>query len=93
MPWYDILWNYDDEDGNVAHVAEHGLTPDDVNAVLWIPKKRVAAICRDGPWRSATRRTADTFALCTRRLTKRRSIQLRLLRLRTNPCQNAKSAA
>ncbi len=39
MPWYDILWNYDDEDGNVAHVAEHGLTPDDVNAVLMDPEE------------------------------------------------------
>ena len=34
MPYYDILWNYEDEDGNVAHIAEHGLTPEDVNAVL-----------------------------------------------------------
>ncbi len=39
MPWYDIFWNYDNEDGNVAHVAEHGLTPDDVNAVLMDPEE------------------------------------------------------
>ncbi len=25
MPWKDILWNYE-EDGNVAHVAENGLS-------------------------------------------------------------------
>jgi hypothetical protein len=37
MPYYDILWNYEDEDGNVAHIAEHGLTPEDVNAVLMAP--------------------------------------------------------
>jgi len=37
MPWYEILWNYDDEDGNVAHIAEHDLTPEDVNAVLMDP--------------------------------------------------------
>jgi hypothetical protein len=37
MPYYDILWNYEDEDGNVAHIAEHGLTPEDGNAVLMAP--------------------------------------------------------
>ena len=37
MPNYDVLWNYEDEDGNVAHIAEHGLTPEDVNAVLMAP--------------------------------------------------------
>jgi hypothetical protein len=37
MPSYDILWNYEDEDGNVAHIAAHGLTPEDVNAVLMDP--------------------------------------------------------
>jgi hypothetical protein len=37
MPFYDIFWNYEDADGNVAHIAEHGLTPDDVNAVLMAP--------------------------------------------------------
>jgi hypothetical protein len=37
MPYYGIFWNYEDEDGNVAHIAEHGLTPEDVNAVLADP--------------------------------------------------------
>ncbi len=37
MPWYDIFWNYEDEDGNVAHIAENDLTPEDVNAVLMDP--------------------------------------------------------
>jgi hypothetical protein len=37
MSHYDVLWNYEDEDGNVAHIAEHGLTPEDVNAVLTAP--------------------------------------------------------
>jgi len=39
MPWYDILWNYEDQDGNVAHIGEHGLTPEDVNAVLTDPEE------------------------------------------------------
>ena len=37
MAFYDIFWNDEDEDGNVAHIAEHGLTPEDVNAVLIAP--------------------------------------------------------
>ena len=39
MPLHDIFWNYEDEDGNVAHIAEHDLTPDDVNAVLMDPEE------------------------------------------------------
>lgn len=37
MAWFDIIWNYDDEDGNVEHVAQHDLTPEDVNEVLENP--------------------------------------------------------
>ena len=37
MPYFDIFWNYDDPDGNVAHIARHGLTTDDVEAVLTDP--------------------------------------------------------
>ena len=37
MPYYEVLWNYEDEDGNGAHIAEHGLTPEDVSAVLMTP--------------------------------------------------------
>lgn len=39
MPYYDILWNYEDDDGNVSHIAEHGLTLEDVNAVLMDPEE------------------------------------------------------
>ena len=39
MPYYDIFWNYEDADGNVAHIAAHGLTPEDVNAVLMDPEE------------------------------------------------------
>ena len=34
MPYYEVFWNYESDDGNVSHIAEHGLTPDDVNCVL-----------------------------------------------------------
>ena len=37
MPYFDILWNYDQSKGNVAHVADNGLTPEDVNEVLMDP--------------------------------------------------------
>ena len=39
MSYYDILWNFEDEDGNVAHIAGHDLTPEDVNAVLMNPEE------------------------------------------------------
>jgi hypothetical protein len=39
MPWYDVYWNYADPDGNVAHVAANGLTPEDVGAVLSAPEE------------------------------------------------------
>ena len=33
MPWKDIVWNYE-EDGNVAHVAENGLSVADVEQAV-----------------------------------------------------------
>jgi len=36
MPQYDIIWN-DEPGGNVEHIAEHGLTPEDVEAALFNP--------------------------------------------------------
>ena len=39
MPWYDVFWNYAEPDGNVEHIAENGLTPEDVNAVLMNPEE------------------------------------------------------
>lgn len=34
MSWLSIIW----DDSNTAHIAEHGLTPDDVDAVLAEPE-------------------------------------------------------
>jgi hypothetical protein len=39
MPYYDIIWN-EEPDGNVAHIAEHGLTPEDVEEVIFNPVDR-----------------------------------------------------
>lgn len=39
MPYYEIIWN-EEPDGNVEHMAEHGLTPDDVEEVLFNPLDR-----------------------------------------------------
>lgn len=36
MPYYKVVWN-DEPGGNVAHIAEHGLTPEDVEEVLFSP--------------------------------------------------------
>ena len=41
MPMIDIIWDMpDDPDGNVQHIAEHGLTPADVEFVLNHPRRR-----------------------------------------------------
>jgi uncharacterized DUF497 family protein len=39
MPWYDIVWN-DEPGGNAEHIAEHGLTRDDVEAVICNPLEK-----------------------------------------------------
>jgi uncharacterized DUF497 family protein len=39
MPWYDIIWNYE-PGGNVEHIADHGLTPEDVEAVISNPLEK-----------------------------------------------------
>jgi uncharacterized DUF497 family protein len=39
MPWYDIVWNYE-PGGNVEHIAEHGLTPEDVEWVICNPLEK-----------------------------------------------------
>lgn len=36
MPWYEVIWNYE-PGGNVEHIAEHGITPDEVEEVLFDP--------------------------------------------------------
>jgi hypothetical protein len=41
MPVIDIVWDLpDDPDGNIQHIAEHGLVPSDVEHVLNHPKRR-----------------------------------------------------
>jgi hypothetical protein len=39
MPDYKVVWN-DEPGGNVEHIAEHGLTPEDVEEVLFSPLDR-----------------------------------------------------
>ena len=42
MPWYDFVWNYE-PGGNVEHIAEHGLTPEDVEEAICNPlEKRIS---------------------------------------------------
>lgn len=39
LPWYDVIWNYE-PGGNVEHVAEHGLTPEEVETVICNPLEK-----------------------------------------------------
>jgi hypothetical protein len=44
MPVIDVLWDLpDDPDGNIQHVAQHGLTPLDVEHALNHPIRRGAS--------------------------------------------------
>ncbi len=36
MPYYEIMWD-DEPGGNAEHIAEHGLSPEDVEEVLFNP--------------------------------------------------------
>lgn len=36
MPWFDVRWNYG-SDGNVEHIADHDLTPEQVEPVILDP--------------------------------------------------------
>jgi hypothetical protein len=46
MLWYEVIWNYE-TGGNVEHIAEHGLTPDDVEAVIYNPLE-ITTSCSSG---------------------------------------------
>jgi hypothetical protein len=39
MPYFEIIWN-DEPGGNVEHIAEHDLTPEDVEEVIFNPVDR-----------------------------------------------------
>ena len=44
MPVIDIIWDLpDDPDGNVQHIAQHGLIPSDVEYVLNHPRRRTTS--------------------------------------------------
>jgi uncharacterized DUF497 family protein len=42
MPWYDIIWDYQ-PGGNVEHVSEHGLTPEEVEEVIRDPLEKTTS--------------------------------------------------
>ena len=37
MPWFELVWEWDEQDGNVAHIAEHGISPEDVEHIFANP--------------------------------------------------------
>ena len=38
MPYFDFIWETTD-DGNVAHLAEHGLTPEEIEPIVLNPDR------------------------------------------------------
>ncbi len=36
MPYYEFIWN-DEPGGNIQHIAEHGLTPEDIEEAMFNP--------------------------------------------------------
>ena len=43
MASIDIIWDLDDDpDGNVQHIAEHGVTPREVEEVIFNPESNTA---------------------------------------------------
>ena len=39
MPWFDVVW-VPGEQGNIEHIAEHGITQDDVEEVVQDPDRK-----------------------------------------------------
>ena len=48
MPYYEIIWN-EEPGGNVEHVAQHGLTPEDIEEVIFNPVDRDTSRSSDLP--------------------------------------------
>jgi hypothetical protein len=66
MDIFRILWDEpDDPDGNVQHIAEHGLTIEDVEEVLSNPPVKARALPRVGRVSGATRLRASTLLSST----------------------------
>ena len=38
MPYFDFIWELTD-DGNAAHIAEHGLQPEDIEPIVLDPDR------------------------------------------------------
>ncbi len=71
MPWYDFIRN-NEPGGNVEHIAEHGLTPEDVEAVICNPLETTTSRSSGRPVATVTHRTADLSLWCTRKSTNAR---------------------
>lgn len=37
MTWYELIWEWEEEDGNVAHIAQNDIAPEDVQIVMENP--------------------------------------------------------
>lgn len=56
MPWYNFIWNHE-PGGNAEHIAEHGISPEEVEAVICDPLEKT--ISRSSGQPVATGYTSD----------------------------------
>lgn len=61
----EVIWEFDEADGNVAHLAEHDISPAEVEAVLDRPERREVSATSGRPvwfgWTDAGRYIAVVF--------------------------------
>jgi hypothetical protein len=90
MPWYDVIWNYE-PGGNVEYIAQHGITPEDVEAVICNPLETTQSRSSKRP--AATGYTSDgrLILVYTKKSTKRPSIQSQLMTLTSEQPWDVKS--
>ncbi|MEX1224631.1 MAG: hypothetical protein WEA31_08805 [Pirellulales bacterium] len=60
MPYYEFIWD-EEPGGNVEHIAENGLSPEDVEEVMFFPLASMLAVRLAALLRLVSLRTVDIF--------------------------------
>ena len=75
MPYFDFIWELT-ENGNVAHIAENGLTPDDVEPIVLNPDRVGVSRSSGRPIAFGETKDGRVIPSCTIRLTNSLCIRL-----------------